>query len=431
MSEDENEGAGPTGEDEAFVRSLREADPADLPPLPRAAPMTIGGIVEIPTRQARHVLVTLAGRDGPSWSVCVKKGLFKVGEKVLFVRKDVMIRDAPCVKEAAVTPYRRKKLFFRGGVRMAYIVPKVMARPYGANPGAIMRLGPFAELKGVPTGTDVGDALGATDQGALDRELERRRADKARRHKEEARAAMIREQRRRDADDGLSRRAEASASGRMCFFGERSPDYVKITKLAHLGDHPEYFERFRDVRFDVTEKEDGLNMTLYCNRLQDPRRPIHVCIGGQEVRWSDGSYFWRLALSLGIAERLLDGGRNVVLEGVVVGPGFRNGYEDGYRRDDFKVFDVFDLDDDRALDADERRAFCREHAVATVRDVLTDCALFAEHATAESLSALASGMTMRSTPRHGVVARSRDPSAPLWFDVANPRYADFLRDCAG
>ncbi|MBQ6331083.1 MAG: hypothetical protein IJI35_18860 [Kiritimatiellae bacterium] len=420
-----------SAEDEAFVRSLRESDPKDLPPLPRVAPMKIGEMVDIPTRQARHVLVTLEGEKCPPWNVCVKRGLFSPGEKVLFVRKDIMIRDDPRIKDAARTPYRRKKLFFHGGERRVYVLPKVMARPYRANPGAIMRLDPFEELRKVPAGTDVGDVMGATDDESLNREIEQRRVDKARRREaEQARMAMLREQRRRDEDDGRARREEASGGGRMCFFGERSPNYVKVTRLTHLEDHPEYFGQFRDMHFDVTEKEDGLNATLYCNRLQDPRRPIHICIGGQEVRWSDRSYFWRLVLALGIAERLLDSGRNLVLEGVVVGPGFRNGYEDGYRRDDFRVFDVFDLDADRTLGPEERRDFCRDNSVSTVRDILTDCDLFAKYTTPEALSVLTSGMTLRGTPRHGIVARSRDAKTPLWFDAANGGYADFLRGCA-
>ena len=180
----------------------------------------------------------------------------------------------------------------------------------------------------------------------------------------------------------------------------------------------------------MTEKEDGLNMALYCSRLQDPRRPIHLCIGGQEIRFSDRSYFWRMVLALGVAERVLDSGRNLVLDGVVVGPGFRHGYEDGYRRDIFRVFDVFDLDEDRTMSPGERREFCIAHEVPMVREVQADSPIFADFPTMDKMVAgLASGKTSRGFPRHGVVARSRDPAAPAWFDVANPGYAKFLRYC--
>ena len=226
-----------------------------------------------------------------------------------------------------------------------------------------------------------------------------------------------------------ARREEACANGRMCFFGEKSPDYVRVTVLDHLEEHPEYFETLRQVSFDVTEKEDGLNLAIYCSRLQDPRRPIHLCVGGQEIRFSDRSYFWRMMLSLGIAERVLDSGRNLVLEGVVVGPGFRHGWEDGYRRDIFRVFDVFDLDDDRRMSAGERRDFCTGLGIPTVREVLADCRLFDRFPTMKSLVGLASGMTTRSLPRHGIVARSRDDSVSAWFDVTNPGYPEFLRSC--
>ena len=418
--------------DEAFVRSLLESDPKDLPPLPRVAPMTVSEIVDVPTRSARHALVVLNGERGPSWQVCLKRGLFAPGEKVLFVRREILIRDDPRIKDAARTPYRRKKIFFPGGIRKAYIALKASLRPYRANPGAILSLAPFTEFKDVPTGTDVADLIGVTTDAELQKELADRQAAKAL-HKAEAEAmrsmAAERRKKRLSESRGRSLREEACANGRMCFFGERTPNYVKATELAHLEEHPEYFEQFRETRFDVTEKEDGLNLSLYCARLQDPKRPIHLCVGGQEIRFSDRSYFWRMMLSLGIAERVLESGRNLVMEGVVVGPGFRHGWEDGYRRDIFRVFDIFDLDDDRLLNTEERRSFCVEHGVPMVREVLTDCTLFTDYADMDAVVGLASGKTVRGLPRHGIVARSRDASAPAWFDVSNPGYAKFLRTC--
>ena len=228
-------------------------------------------------------------------------------------------------------------------------------------------------------------------------------------------------------DCDRARREEASSNGRMCFLGARAPNYVKVTSLAHLEEHPEYFERFRDDVFDVSEKEDGVNMTMYCNRLQDPKRPIHLCIGKQEVRWSENSYYWKLAYNLGIAQRILDSGRNLVLEGVVVGPHFRHGYEDGYRRDFFRVFEIFDLDDNRSMSVDERVEFCREQSIPAVRELLTGCRLFADYPTLNDIVALASQNTVRGVPRHGIVARSREYADLLWFDVSNPGYAAFLR----
>ena len=92
---------------------------------------------------------------------------------------------------------------------------------------------------------------------------------------------------------------------------------------------------------------------------------------------------------------------------------------------------IFDLDADRTLGPEERRDFCRDNSVSTVREILSDCALLSKYPSPEALSVLASGMTARCTPRHGIVARSRDADVPLWFDVSNPGYADFLRGCGG
>ena len=228
--------------DEAFLKSLLESDAADLPPLPRVAPMTVAEVVDVPTKRERHALARLVGERGPSWSVCLKRGLFSAGEKVLFVGKDVLIRDDPRIKLAARTPYRRKKLFYKGGVRKAYVAFKASARPYRANPGAIISLEPFVEFRDVPTGTDVSGLVGATDDATLRKELEDRRAAKLL-HKAEADAlrSQAAERRRRYRAEGRARarREEASACGRMCFFGSRAPDYVRPACLDHLEEHPE------------------------------------------------------------------------------------------------------------------------------------------------------------------------------------------------
>ena len=403
------------------------------PEIPAAATMAIADIVDIPTRQAKHALATLEGEGGRRWQVCVKRGRFEVGEKVLFVKKGVLVRDDKRIKTAARSPYRRKTLFFRGGERRAYVEFKAAARPFAGNLGAILPLAPFAELLALPTGTDVSGLVGATDDAALQREMEARREERKLRNAESEarrRAAKDRAQARVSERRNRAIRDESSAGGRMCFLGAAAPNYVRVTALEHIEEHPEYFEQYREARFDVTEKEDGLNMTLYCARLQDPARPIHICIGRQEVRWSASSYYWKLAYDMGVAQRVLESGRNLVMEGVVVGPHFRHGYEDGYRRDFFRVFDVFDLDDDRTLSAEERRDFCQENGIPAVRDVLIDCPFFADYPTPEAVAALAAQKTSRGMPRHGIVVRGRGLAAGLWFDAANPRYAAFLRNGA-
>lgn len=391
---------------------------------PKVAPAKIAAILEVHERHDKREVAILEGRDKDQWwPVCVKRGLFNVGEKVLFVSAGLMIRDDPRIKTAARTPYRRKTIFSKGGVRNAYILLKTPVRPFPDNPGAIIALEPFKEFKDVPPGTDVSSLVGTTDDETLRREEEQRKEAKAI-HKAEAEArrndAAVRKAQRIAANRLRNMLKEAVDRSRVCFFGENAPNYVRVTSLTHLEEHPEYFEECRDTLFDVTEKEDGLNMTLYCSRLHDQRRPAHICIGKREVKWSSSNYYWRLLHSLGVAQRVVDSGRNLVLEGVVVGPSFRRGYEDGYRRDFFRVFEIFDLDENRSMSGEERRAFCRENDIPVVKDLMTGSRLLSDFATLDDLVAFASQKTLRGTPRHGIVARSLDPLKPLWFDVSNP-----------
>ena len=391
---------------------------------PKVAPAKIAAILEARDRHDRFEVAILEGRHRSQWwPVCVKRGTFSPGEKVLFVAAGVMIRDDKRIKTAARTPYRRKTIFVKGGMRNAYILFKTPVRPFPDNFGAIIALEPFTEFKDVPQGADVSELIGVTDDATLRIEEEQRRTAKAihraeaesrRKVSEERRALRAAEIRLRDLQK------EAVDRNRVCFFGDDAPDYVHVTTLAHLENHPEYFDEFRDTLFEVTEKEDGLNMTLYCSRLQDPKRPAHICIGRREVRWSSSNYYWRLVHSLGIVQKVVDSGRNLVLEGVVVGPSFRRGYDDGYRRDFFRVFDIFDLDENRAMTGVERRGFCRDNDIPTVKDLSLGTRLISDFETLDALVNFASQKTLRGTPRHGIVARSLDPARPLWFDVSNP-----------
>lgn len=394
---------------------------------PKVTLAKIAAILEVHDKREKYEVAILEGRyKSHWWPVCLKRGLFNVGEKVLFVAAGVMIRDDSRIKVAARTPYRRKTIFIKGGIRNAYILFKTPVRPFNDNYGAIISLEPFKEFKDVPLGTDLSGLIGITDDATLRREEEQRKEAKAI-HKAESEAfkkvAAARRAQRQEANRMRDLQKEAVERSRVCFFGEAAPNYVRVTSLEHLEDNPKFFEEYRNTLFDVTEKEDGLNMTLYCSRLQDPKRPAHLCIGKRELKWSSTNFYWRLVHSLGIVQNIVDCGRNLVLEGVVVGPSFRHGYDDGYRRDFFRVFEIFDLDENRSMTGYERREFCRENGIPTVKDLATTCQLFEKFTSMDDIVAFASQNTLRGTPRHGIVARSLDRAKPLWFDVSNPIYA--------
>ena len=393
---------------------------------PKVAPAKVAAILEVHDKREKYEVAILEGRyKSHWWPVCLKRGLFKVGETVLFVAAGVMIRDDPRIKIAARTPYRRKTIFIKGGIRNAYILFKTPVRPFHDNYGAIISLEPFKEFKDVPLGTDLSGLIGITDDATLRREEEQRKEAKAI-HKAESEAfkkvAAARRAQRLEANRMRELQKEAVERSRVCFFGENAPNYVRITSLEHLEGNPKFFEEYHSTLFDVTEKEDGLNMTLYCSRLQDPRRPAHLCIGKRELKWSSTNFYWRLVHALGIAQKIVDCGRNLMLEGIVVGPSFRRGYDDGYRRDFFRVFEIFDLDENRSMTGNERREFCRENEIPTVKDLVTAYPLFEKFTSMDDIVAFASQKTLRGTPRHGIVARSLDPNKPLWFDVSNPIY---------
>ena len=416
--------------DAEFIQRLRESDPADALKTPRVAPMTISELTDVPTRNQRHAMAVLTGTAGLTWRVLVRRGVWQRGEQVLFVRRDVLLLDEPRVREAVRTTFRRKTICLRGGVRHRYLELKTHHSLFRANPGALLSLAPFPDFQKVPFGTDVSALLKVTDEATLQQEEEARKLVREQHRAESAaraEAAMDRRISRAMEEHNRQRQQEMVAGGRDCQFTGNAPSYVTVTTLLHLEALPDLIERCRGFRFDVTEKEDGINVTLYCSRLQDPNRPLHICLMRREVKWTPNNYYWRLMRELGVAQRLLDSGRNLVLEGVVVGPFIRNGYEDGYRKDLFRVFRVFDLDEDRELTATERRDICRELGIPAVREIALDIPLFDQCPDLEAAQCFATRQTVRSMPCHGIVCKCLEPGLDIAFDIANPAYAEFQR----
>jgi tRNA-binding EMAP/Myf-like protein len=106
--------------------------------------------------------------------------------------------------------------------------------------------------------------------------------------------------------------------------------------------------------FEATIKLDGSSMTVYhkdatygvCSRNLDLKRDIE-------------NVFWKTALEGRIIEALVSIGRNVAVQGELMGPGVQ-GNREGFGSHRFFVFDIFDIDESRYLTHQERMAFMNE-----------------------------------------------------------------------
>ena len=103
--------------------------------------------------------------------------------------------------------------------------------------------------------------------------------------------------------------------------------------------------------YEVTEKLDGSSMTV----IVGPEQDIRVCSRNYELRETEGNTLWS------VARQQFTGtfDRRLAFQGELVGPGIQgNSY--ALHNHNYYVFDVFDIDAQRYLLPEERRAIVEE-----------------------------------------------------------------------
>lgn len=122
---------------------------------------------------------------------------------------------------------------------------------------------------------------------------------------------------------------------------------------------PDWFERYKDVLWEVSIKLDGSSMTVYhnngdtgvCSRNLDIREFEEKMDGPNTTRTNT---FWKVARSYGILEAMTKAGLNIALQGELIGEGIQ-GNPEKIKGQDFYVFDIWDIDKGRHATTHERR----------------------------------------------------------------------------
>lgn len=90
--------------------------------------------------------------------------------------------------------------------------------------------------------------------------------------------------------------------------------------------------------YEVTLKLDGSSMTVYHKDGQ-----IGVCSRNMDLTRDPGNSFWAVALKSGVFHWLIEDGRNLAIQGELMGPGIQ-GNREALGNLKMFVFDVFDID---------------------------------------------------------------------------------------
>ena len=123
---------------------------------------------------------------------------------------------------------------------------------------------------------------------------------------------------------------------------ERAQNIVKEIKAAAEA----------ELMFEVTEKLEGSSMTCY---LRDGE--FGVCSRNIDLKFDETNAFWARAIEDDIENKLRALGRNIAIQGELIGPGIQgNIYNMPQTR--YRVFDIYDIDKGEYLLPAERRRLC-------------------------------------------------------------------------
>lgn len=182
------------------------------------------------------------------------------------------------------------------------------------------------------------------------------------------------------------------------------PSFLRKTDEQRIQSCPGFLRRHKGELFYSSEKLDGCSCTIYLRKGR-----FGVCSRNWEIP-RDGKYsgndvrahFWGMIARFGIEKRMRELGRNIAIQGELIGPGIQgNKYRSAVHR--LYLFGVYDIDAGRYLDIDDALLI----AAALGLDWCPMLGRFTLDHTIDQLEAMSGGKSkLGSTEREGIVVRA-------------------------
>lgn len=174
--------------------------------------------------------------------------------------------------------------------------------------------------------------------------------------------------------------------------------------------------------WEVTEKLDGSSMTVFVNGKREG-----VCSRNWALKETDSNSFWTVARRLGLIEKIRNTGRNLALQGELIGEGIqKNPYN--IRGQDFRLFDIYDIDRGEYLTPFERRVFADTHGIKHVPLIMMEYVIDGvvhivqtNGSGVQGLLTLAEGKSMLNdkAEREGLVFKCNTFGGPSFKSISN------------
>ena len=123
------------------------------------------------------------------------------------------------------------------------------------------------------------------------------------------------------------------------------PEFIRKTDQDRIQNVFKYLRRHKDVTsYEVTLKLDGSSMTAYSKSGY-----VGVCSRNLDLTETDDNAFWKVARKTKLVEALEAYGKNIAVQGELMGPGVQ-GNRENLKELELYVFDVYDIDAGEYLD---------------------------------------------------------------------------------
>lgn len=188
------------------------------------------------------------------------------------------------------------------------------------------------------------------------------------------------------------------------------PSFIRKTDQERIQNCFKYVSnKWFDHLWEVTMKLDGSSFTAYYRTHPDlSEGQFGVCSRNLDLQETEGNAFWQAARKYNLEEHLRLLGRNIAIQGEIMGPGIQ-GNKENFSELKMFVFDIFDIDRQTYLDSYTRlelaNRFGLDHVPIIARDVSV------KGLSIEDILERADGPSINAKLREGMVYKSMtDPS---------------------
>lgn len=214
------------------------------------------------------------------WNLVVKKGDFNVGDMVIYCEVDSLMPDKPEFEFLRPRGMRIRTIRLRGQISQGICFP-LSILPEG-----------FAYSEG----TDCTDALGIVKY-----------------------------------EPPIPACLSGKVKGKL-------PSFIPKTDETRVQVLQKVLDKYKDELCYITEKVDGSSATYFLNENE-----FGVCSRNLQLLEDDGNSFWKVARKLSIEEKLRSIGKNIAIQGELVGEGVQ-GNKLAIKGQTVLFFNAFDID---------------------------------------------------------------------------------------